>query len=222
MAERWTKQMDNLLIVLREQGYSFSAIAAEFTAVGIPLGKNACLGRWRRLQEGGVITSSGCRTTYKKWTPEEEEKLVSLLMDGMTIPDAAATLERSITSVRSKWEELRTRNPALAARKKEAVAKRSRTPTAKKKAPKPPAIIHVEYDNTDRGPWVMTPAERRETYRAAPATLMYLSDEHHLPPDTGECHFILGKGDQWRYCRQPCTGSYCAEHEEVCYGGQTK
>ncbi len=218
MNDRWTKEMDDLLILGRHEGRSFSQIANDFQEVGLDISRNACIGRWRRLVQAGVVADAeGKHVARKNWTAAEERCLLIYIEEGITLKEIAVRLERSLSAVKSKWEELRTRNPELANLRRRRLSPKASPRRRARQAEKSPAVP-ITYSDEEESLWHMTPSERREVYAVTPAKFMYLSDRHHMPPDSGQCRFIIGEGDQWQYCRQPAdAGPYCHDHAEVCY-----
>ncbi len=220
MADRWTKEMDGLLIARRCAGRSFRQIADEFQEAGLNISKNACIGRWRRLVQAGVAAGAkGQYASRKNWTAAEERYLLAYIKEGLMLKEIAVRLGRSLSAVKSKWEELRIKDPELAdlRRQRKSAPKAPPRHKAKQKEEQPPVQI-VYGDDEVESTWSMTPSERREVYTAVLAKFMYLSDRHHMPPGSEQCHFIIGEGDQWQYCRQPTeAGPYCPTHTKVCY-----
>ena len=67
------------------------------------IAKKGCIARKKENDESKEYASQHCH----RWTPEEEEMLITMVSEGETYKDIAYTLRRTISSISSKIKKLR-------------------------------------------------------------------------------------------------------------------
>lgn len=90
MAKRWSPEEDELLIKLREEGFTAREIAV----------------RLKRTEDAVRVRLAAKAKTRQRWTQEEEQRLLQLKEQATPTRKIAYELGRTVRAVESKLKEL--------------------------------------------------------------------------------------------------------------------
>lgn len=197
----WSDSQDAALLKMAAEGLDLVAMADR-------LGVSVSAAR-HRLQRLRRETPSGARG--RRWTPDEDDRLLSLVADGQSNRQVAEALGRTVTAVHSRLKKLRDHSgPRADAPSAPAARGPSHDPSPPPSARRPMDDVRAERlaRSQARGDDLRRIDRLR---RVAPA--------HY--PEGAPCRWPEGdpKDPSFRYCGKPSVAGkpYCADHCAVAY-----